>query len=249
MIDAHHVAHRIDAHLVEAAVAHPALQLHLAGLVRRGEIGDGELALFGVAGVAVAGEEFGAVPHLVAEHGLEAELVGQPHLGDAVDVAQALGELEVRVVLEPAREGGDDLGAREPAAARPAHGEDEGPAEARVVVGVELLDAREFGGRAVRQARRGLLVGRFGGERLADHRLAGQLRVGADQRELRLAAGFGQHLHQRMLELRQRLERPALQRTLGDPGRVLVQAVEPTRGILRARRIELFQRDGHALAS
>jgi hypothetical protein len=43
---------------------------------------------------------------------------------------RALGELEVRVVLQPAREGVDDLRARQPQPARAAHGQDEGKAEA-----------------------------------------------------------------------------------------------------------------------
>jgi hypothetical protein len=54
---------------------------------------------------------FGQSQHLVAQRGLDAELVVQPDLGDAVDVAQALGELEVRVAVQPPLEGRDDLGA------------------------------------------------------------------------------------------------------------------------------------------
>ena len=38
-----------------------------------------------------------------------AELVIQAELGNAVNVAQALGELEVGVVIQPPLEGGDDL--------------------------------------------------------------------------------------------------------------------------------------------
>ena len=84
-------------HVVEAAVlAHPVREPLRAGAVRVGEVGDGELAVLGVARVAVLGQPLGPVPDLVAELGLVAELVVEPDLGDAVDVAQALGELEVR---------------------------------------------------------------------------------------------------------------------------------------------------------
>ena len=41
---ARHIAHRVDAHLVEAALVHPQQQLLLAGLVRGRQVGDGELA-------------------------------------------------------------------------------------------------------------------------------------------------------------------------------------------------------------
>ncbi|MCY1562829.1 hypothetical protein D9M68_1002810 [compost metagenome] len=69
---------------------------------------------------------------------------------------------------------------------------------------VELLDVRELFGRAVREARPGLLVGGFSGERLVHHGLAGELGVGADQRELRVHAGVGEHRHHGVLERGQR---------------------------------------------
>ncbi len=55
-------------------------------------------------------------------------------------------------VVQAPREGLDDLLPRQAIAARAAHGEDEGPAEARVVVRVQLLQARELLRRAVREA-------------------------------------------------------------------------------------------------
>jgi hypothetical protein len=69
--------------------------------VRVGEVGDGELALLGVAGVAVAAQLLLPVPHEVAQRRLDAELVVQAQLHDAVDVAQRLGPLEVGEVLQP----------------------------------------------------------------------------------------------------------------------------------------------------
>ena len=44
-----------------------------------------------------------------AEHRLVAEAVVEAQLGDAMDVAQPLRELEVGMVLQAAREGGDYL--------------------------------------------------------------------------------------------------------------------------------------------
>ena len=81
------------------------------GAVRIGEVGDRELALFLVAGVAELRQRFLPVPHQVAQRRLDAELVVQAQLRDAVDVAQALGQLEVGVVVQPALEGVDDLAA------------------------------------------------------------------------------------------------------------------------------------------
>jgi hypothetical protein len=49
------------------------------------------------------------VPHLVAQRGWGGELVVQADLGDAVDVAQRLGALEVGVARQAPREGVDDL--------------------------------------------------------------------------------------------------------------------------------------------
>ena len=99
VVDADHVADRVDLHVVEAAVGmHPVRQALRAGTVRVGQVGDGELAVFGIARVAVLGQPLGPVPDLVAELGHMAELVVQPDLGDAVDVAQALGAFEVGVV-------------------------------------------------------------------------------------------------------------------------------------------------------
>jgi hypothetical protein len=63
------------------------------------------------------------VPHLVAQRGFDPELVVQPDLGDAVDVAQRFGQLEVGVVVQAARKGVDDLvlgsGPRRAGRARP----------------------------------------------------------------------------------------------------------------------------------
>ena len=62
VVAAHHVAHGIDLHLVEAAVAHVLRDLRGAGAVRIGEVGDGELALLGIARVAVLRQRSPASP-------------------------------------------------------------------------------------------------------------------------------------------------------------------------------------------
>ena len=97
------------------------------------------LAALGVARVAVARQRRGPVEDAVAARRLDAEGVVEAQLGDAVDVAQRLGQLELARVAQPTREGGDDLALVEPVAARPAHGEDEREAEFLVVVGVQSL--------------------------------------------------------------------------------------------------------------
>ena len=138
-----------------------------AGAVRLGEVGHGELAALGVAGVAVLRELLAPVPDLVAERGLDAELVVQADLGDAVDVAQALGEFEVRVVGAGGARRSSMISARvRPAPRGPRTARMKGKPNFGVVVGVELLDAARTprACSAVRPAP-ALLVGRLGGER------------------------------------------------------------------------------------
>jgi hypothetical protein len=95
-------------HLVEAARRACPRDLRGAGAVRVGEVGDGELALLGIAGVGVR-QELSCQSHTVAERRVGAELVVQADLGDAVDVAQRFGEFEVGVVQQAPLEGVDDL--------------------------------------------------------------------------------------------------------------------------------------------
>ncbi len=219
MVEADHVADGVDLHLVEAAVgAHPVRQPLRAGAVRLGQVGDGEFAAFGITRIAVLRQALGPVPHQVAELGHVAELVVEPDLGDAVDVAQALGHLVVGVVVQPALEGGNDLGLVQSRAARAAHRQDEGEAELGVVVGIELLDLGELGRRAIGQPGLALFVRALGGERLAHHRLARQLGVGADQCQLRCQIGATQHLHQRQLQCGQAGKGPPVPGGFGDPG-------------------------------
>jgi hypothetical protein len=245
VVAAHHVAHGVHLHLVEAAFAHPLADRLRAGAVGLGEVGDGELPLLGIAGVGVLGQPFVPVPHIAADQWLGFELVVQPDLGDAVDVAQRLGALDVGVVVQAAREGVDDLRLVEPRAARPAHGQDEGKAKARVVVPVELLQPRELLGRAVREACRALLLRGFGREALRHHGLARQFGVGADQRQLRLGAGLAHGLRHGVLEVRERAKGPLAQRGLGDPGRVFVDAVQQLQRLVGMRGVELSDAQGH----
>ena len=212
--------------------------------MRIGQVGDRELAALGVAGVAVTRELRGPVPAQVAQLGGHAEAVVEANLCDAMDVAQRLGKLHVGRVVEPAREGRDDLGLAEADAARAAHREDERKAEACVVRGVQRLDAREFLGRAGGQASLALLVGRLGRQRLRNHGLAGQFRVGANQRKLRIASGFAHHLDQRALEMRQAGKRGAGSGALRNPRRVLVDAFEQPRQFIAGCGVHLRERDG-----
>ncbi|MNQ45866.1 hypothetical protein D3C85_596620 [compost metagenome] len=225
-VAAHHVAHRVDFNLVEAAVAHPVRNALRAGAVRLGQIGDGKLALLGVAGVAMDAEAFLPVPDIVTQRQVHAEFIRYADLDDAVDVAQRFLAFDVGRVVEPAREFIDDLLAVQPRAARAAHGQDEGKAEARVVVGVQLLQARQFVGRAMREPRLVLFVGGFRGQAVLQHGAAGQFRVRADQCQLRLDIGLVQHLAHLVLQMRQGPERARRQRCPRDPRRMFVQAVK-----------------------
>ncbi|MNV30859.1 hypothetical protein D3C71_1221460 [compost metagenome] len=225
-VAAHHVAHRVDFNLVEAAVAHPVRNALRAGAVRLGQIGDGKLALLGVAGVAMDAEAFLPVPDVVTQGQVHAEFIRQADLDDAVDVAQRFLAFNVGRIVEPAREFIDDLLAVQTRAARAAHGQDEGKAEARVVVGVQLLQARQFVGRAMREPRLVLFVGGFRGQAVLQHGAAGQFRVRADQCQLRFDIGLVQHLPHLVLQMRQGPERARRQRLPRDPRRMFVQAVK-----------------------
>jgi hypothetical protein len=240
-VDADDVAHRIDLDAVEAALSHPADELRSGGAVRIGEVGDGELAVLGEAGIRVPRQQLGAIPRLLAEERADAEAVVEAQLGDPVDVAQRFRELEVGVVLEPALEGGDDLRLRQPGSARPAHGEHEREAEAVPVGGVQLRDLRQLGRRARGQADAALLVARLGGHRPGRHRLAGELGVRAEQGELLVAIGLGDDFDERSLELREREERAARPRPLAHPRRMLVGAGEERDEVLVRRGVQARQ--------
>ena len=203
VVSAHHIAHRVDPDFVETALSHPLTDASGTQAVCLGQVGDGKLALFGKAGIAVAGQFFLPVPHHVAQCRFDAEFVVQANLGDAVDVAQALLPFEVGVALQAAFEGLDDLPLAQARATRATHRQNERPAEPGVVVGIELLDPGELVGCAVGQSRFGLLVGRFRRQGLADHGLAGEFRMGPDQGQLRISSGFAQHHAQGVLEMRQ----------------------------------------------
>jgi hypothetical protein len=86
-----------------------------------------------------------------------------------------------------------------------------------------------------------LLLRRFGGQRLRDHGLAGELGVGADEGELRLAARLAHRAHQRELERGEARERPRGRGPRGDPRRMLVDAVEQGDEFAGAGGVELLE--------
>ncbi len=194
--------------------------------MRIGEVGDGELAVLGVARIGVRCQQLGAVPGLLAELRHVAETIVEAKLGDAVDVAQRFAEFEIGVVLEAPLERGDDLRLAQAVAARATHGEDEREAELLVVGGIEVLQRGQLVGAAVGEAGLALFMRRLGGQRLGRHRLAGQLRMGAQEGLLSLQAGTGHGFDEHALELGQARERPARFGPIGDPGRVFVDALE-----------------------
>src|SRR5438105_10701318 len=125
--------------------------------MRVGEIGHGELSLLCVARIAVRGEPLGPVPNSVAERRFLTQFVVETELGDTVNLAQALGELELRMVFDAPLEGRNDFALRKPGAARTAHCKHERKAEFRAIVGVEPADFRDVIGAALLKARRALL--------------------------------------------------------------------------------------------
>ena len=80
-----------------------------AGQVRIRQVGHGQLTGPHIGCVSVLGQRLLPVPHLMALCGGVAKLVVQADLGNAVHIAQALGQLKVRVTLHAALQRGDDL--------------------------------------------------------------------------------------------------------------------------------------------
>ena len=231
LVAAHHVADRINAHFVEAAVAHGLLDQGGSAAVCIRQIGHRELTIFLVPRVTEGGQLLLPVPNLVAQSWLDSKLVVEPQLDNAVDMAQRFAHLKVLVVGQALLKGGDDVLPPQTGSAWAAHCKDERKTEFAVVSAVERLDAGEFVWRAIRQSRTGLFVGRFGGQRLADHGLAGQLGVGANQAELGFKTGFAHDAGHAVFELRQRPEGSVRQCGLRDPGRMFVQAVQQVCGL------------------
>ena len=226
VIDAHHIAHRVGVDLVKAAGLHAQGEGLGAGLVRGGEVGDGQLAALGKAGVAELRQPFVPVPDLLAQVGVNAEFVVEANFGNAVDVAQGLGEFKVHRVAQAPLPGGDDLLARQPLAAWAPNGQEERKTKLGVVVAVELLDVGQLLRVAVGQTGAALLVGGRGGEGVAQHGLAGQFGVGTDQCELRVMARLAQHLHHGVLELGCAVKGALGQGLLGNPIGVFIQAMQ-----------------------
>ena len=201
--------------------------------MRLGHIGDGELSLLLEASIRMLREAFMPVPDLAAQLRLLAKLVVQANFSDAVNIAQAFGQLEIRMPIQAPLKRFNDLRARVAQATRPAHRQDERPAKLGVVVLVELLELGKFLWAAVGQTRFALLVGRFRSERVAHHRFASELGVGADQADLRIAAGERDHLSHGVFERSQRGERPLRHGGLRNPRRMLIDAVQQRGRLLR----------------
>eukprot|EP00966_Prymnesium_polylepis_P031666 736722-Prymnesium_polylepis.1 len=127
--------------------------------------------------------------------GLGLDDVAHPHPRDLVHLRDPLGELLPRRVGQPRRERVQDRPLR-----RVAHGEDEREAKLGRVLVVYLSEARELLRRQAAQARALLLRGRLGREVAGERRLAREVRVRAEQRDLLLlrteiAPAGGQTVH------------------------------------------------------
>ena len=245
VIDAHHIAHRVGVDLVKAAGLHAQGEGLGAGLVRGGEVGDGQLAALGKAGIAELRQPFVPVPDLLAQAGVNAKFVVEANFGNAVDVAQGLGEFKVHRVAQTPLPGGDDLCTVQPLAARAPHRQDEGKAKFGVVVAVELLDLGQLLRIAMGQARSALLIGGGGGQGIAQHGLAGQFRVGTDQCELRFTPRRAQHLHHGLFQVCGAGEGALGQGFFGDPIGVLVQAMQGLQCRSGRHRIQFVKAECH----
>ena len=156
--------------------------------------------LIDIAYVAKLRQPLVPIPNFVSECWLVAHFVIQANFNNAVDIAQALRQLVVRMVMQTPLESTNDLLARKAGAAWASHSQDERKTEFDVVVSVELLDMRELFWCAIRQASFALFVGGFCGQAFTHHGLAGQFWVGAYQCNLGVSACALKHLHHRIFE-------------------------------------------------
>ena len=124
------------------------------------------------------------VKHVGRKPAVHLELVGradvlvEPQRGDAENLIQRSVVLRRRVVLEPPRELAQDR-----FLAVAADADDEGDAEFGVIGVVEAVEGGELFLAQPVEAGAGLLGGRVGGELALTRRLAGEVRMGLDQRE------------------------------------------------------------------
>ena len=241
----HHIAHRVDLHVVKAAVAHPVADALCAGAVGVRQVGHRELPFLGEPRVAVLGQGFLPVPHRMTQRRLDTKFVVQADFDNAVDVAQTLLQLKCGVTPQSALKGLDDLPLVQADTARSANRENKGPAKFGVVIRVELLNVCKLFGGAVGQARPGLFIRGGCRQGLADHGLACQLGVRANQCELSVLSGRVQHLRHQVFQMRQRFERALCDHPLGNPVRVFVQPGEHACRIGFGGVVELIQREGH----
>ena len=146
-------------------------------------------------------------------------------------------------MLQPARQGADDVCPAQAVAAGAAHRQYTVKAKFCAVVAIELLQLRCFSGRAMRQTGGVLFLRRR--RREGGGRLAGQLRMRADQRHLGVRPGVAHGLGQRKLQLRQGSKRAAAQRVLKHPGRVLIQSVKRLPDVCQRTVVDVFKRGGH----
>ena len=199
-VHAHHVAHRVDVR-IHARLRHPVAQLCRRALVRRCQVGAGEVEVCALDVVGIAPGADGFRPHHDgrAEFQRHAQHVVQADFGNALDLTQALGDFVGALVFQPARKSGYHLAPREALAGGAFHGQDEREAELGVVVGIKLVQRGEFFGAAQVQARSRLFAGGLHGELARHGGLSCQFRVFADQAQLFVERGAGDHVLQRHL--------------------------------------------------
>ncbi len=164
------------------------------------------------------------------DHLVEAEI------GDLPDLAEGAGELGLAVAFEPFLEGAQD---RRPAAVPDR--QDEGKPEPVPVGPVQPMEALELRRRALIEARRGLLVARVPGQR-RDTGVIGEVRMGADERQLRVKTGHAHGLHHRPVKRRHGGEGLRRVAALRDPGRALEHLAEGGDKALAVHAANLVER-------
>jgi len=134
--------------------------------------------------------------------GIVAHGIGQAKAADQTDLLQCRVALDLGTVRHAPLEGRND-GVRRMAA----HCQNERKAEARAVLGIQLVQARELLWRAVAETCTALLASRLRGQLVANGCLARQVRMRADQCQLLIRCSSLDHRAQGLQQLQRRRKR------------------------------------------
>ena len=224
-----------------AGFPHPVRQLRGGLAVRRLHEVAGQVGLV----IAPGADGFRPGHDGIAQRRHQAQQIVDPQLGDAMNLAQAFGHFIGLLMLQAACEEVDDGAASQTVSVRALDRQDERKAELAVVLRIQLLEPCKFFGAAFGQAGARLLASRFRSDVAGNRCLAGQFRMGTDQRQLLLCRRIRHRILQRQLEGCQRRERPQSGSAFGNPRRMFVDASQRRAECATIATVQGIEGNGH----